>query len=64
MKRFIKYLIIAVAIAAIIMMFSSCQKDAPIQTEPEYKGTTYFRVEGVSKDGQTDYSKIEAINIK
>jgi len=60
--KFIKYILITAATAALIIAFTSCQKETEIQSE--YKGTTYFRVEGVNKSGESDYSNIEAIEIK
>lgn len=64
MKNFIKIVIITIAIAGLIMLFTSCQKENCIHSESQYKGTTYFRVESVSKTGETDYSTIERIEIK
>lgn len=64
MKNFIKVAIITLAIAGLIIMLTSCQKENCIHPESEYKGTTYFRVESVSKSGETDYSTIERVEIK
>ena len=63
-KKFIKYLIITTAIAAIIIAFTSCEKHDMAECETEYKGVTYFRVESVNKSGQSDYSNIEAVDIQ
>lgn len=64
MKNFIKIAIITIVVAGLIMLFTSCQKENCIHPESEYKGTTYFRVESVSKTGETDYSTIERVEIK
>lgn len=64
MKNFIKILIITLVIVGMLMFLTSCQKENDIQSASNYKGDTYFRVESISKTGETDYSTIERIEIK
>ena len=61
MKKFIKISAITLSVIGFAILFMSCKKETLSTATSE---TVFFRVESVSKTGQSTYSNVQAIRMK